>query len=114
MKKRSLISVVATIIFTFNLTTVAFAEPNTSAEQTIQENKAKYDQLDDETLKLNAEIKKLNNDIEEINLKLDKNNSEIKSTEIEIENINNKKYRLNISISHNKTSAIAFAILEEL
>ena len=31
-----------------------------------------------------------------------------------IENINNKKYRLNISISHNKTSAIAFAILEEL
>ena len=64
LKKRSLISVVATIIFTFNLTTVAFAEPNTSAEQTIQENKAKYEQLDDETLKLNAEIKKLNNDIE--------------------------------------------------
>lgn len=31
-----------------------------------------------------------------------------------IENIINKKYRLNISISHNKTSAIAFAILEEL
>ena len=31
-----------------------------------------------------------------------------------IENINNKKYRLNISISHNKTSARAFAILEEL
>lgn len=90
MKKRSLISVVATITFTFNLATVAFAEPNTSAEQTIQENKVKYEQLDDETLKLNAEIKKLNNDIEEINLKLDKNNSEIKSTEIEIENINNK------------------------
>lgn len=90
MKKKSLISVVATITFTFNLATVAFAEPNTSAEQTIQENKVKYEQLDDETLKLNAEIKKLNNDIEEINLKLDKNNSEIKSTEIEIENINNK------------------------
>lgn len=90
MKKRSLISVVATITFTFNLATVAFAEPNTSAEQTIQENKVKYEQLDDETLKLNAEIKKLTNDIEEINLKLDKNNSEIKSTEIEIENINNK------------------------
>ena len=31
-----------------------------------------------------------------------------------IENIINKKYKLNISISHNKTSAIAFAILEEL
>lgn len=31
-----------------------------------------------------------------------------------IEKIINKEYRLNISISHNKTSAIAFAILEEL
>ncbi|MCF0149488.1 MAG: holo-ACP synthase [Clostridium sp.] len=31
-----------------------------------------------------------------------------------IENIINRKYKLNISISHNKTSAIAFAILEEL
>lgn len=31
-----------------------------------------------------------------------------------IENIINRKYKLNISISHNKTSAIAFAILEEV
>lgn len=31
-----------------------------------------------------------------------------------MENIINRKYKLNISISHNKTSAIAFAILEEL
>lgn len=90
MNKRSLISVIATITFTFNLSTVAFAEPNTSAAQTIQESKVKYEQLDADTLKLNAEITKLNNDIESINLKLEKNNSEIKSTEIEIENINKK------------------------
>ena len=32
----------------------------------------------------------------------------------EIHNIINKDYRLNISISHDRTSAIAFAILEEL
>lgn len=31
-----------------------------------------------------------------------------------MENIINRKYKLNISISHNKTSAIAFAILEEV
>jgi len=31
-----------------------------------------------------------------------------------IDSIINRKYKLNISISHNKTSAIAFAILEEL
>lgn len=88
--KRSLISVIATIAFTFNLSTVAFAEPNTSAAQTIQENKVKYEQLDADALKLNAEIAKLNNDIESINLKLEKNNSEIKVTEIEIDNINKK------------------------
>lgn len=88
--KRSFISVIATIAFTFNLSTVAFAEPNTSAAQTIQENKVKYEQLDADALKLNAEIAKLNNDIESINLKLEKNNSEIKVTEIEIDNINKK------------------------
>lgn len=31
-----------------------------------------------------------------------------------MENIIKRKYKLNISISHNKTSAIAFAILEEV
>lgn len=87
MNKRSLKSVIATIIFIFSLSNVAFADPNSSATQSIQENKEKYQQLDDETLKLNAEITKLNNEIENINLKLKKNNSEIKDTETEIENI---------------------------
>lgn len=90
MNKRSLISVIAAITFTFNLSTVAFAEPNTSSTQTIQESKVKYEQLDDETLKLNSEIVQLNNEIEDINLKLEKNNTEINNTEIEIENINKK------------------------
>ena len=87
MNKRSLKSVIATIIFIFSLSNVAFADPNSSATQSIQENKEKYQQLDDETLKLNAEITKLNNEIENINSKLEKNNSEIKDTETEIENI---------------------------
>lgn len=90
MNKRGFISVIAAVAFTINLSNVAFAEPNTSETQTIQENKVKYEQLDDETLKLNSEITKLNNEIESINIQLEKNNSEINDTEIEIENINKK------------------------
>ena len=90
MNKRTLISVIATLLLTFNISNIAFAEPNSSDTQTIQESKAKYEQLDSETLKLNSEITKLNNEIESINIELEKNNSEIKDTEIEIENINKK------------------------
>ncbi|WP_288221720.1 3D domain-containing protein [uncultured Clostridium sp.] len=90
MNKRTLISVIATLLLTFNISNIAFAEPNSSDTQAIQESKAKYEQLDSETLKLNSEITKLNNEIESINIELEKNNSEIKDTEIEIENINKK------------------------
>lgn len=90
MNKRSLLTVIATLLLTFNVSNIAFAEPNSSETQTIQESKAQYEQLDSETLKLNSEITKLNNEIESINIELEKNNSEIKDTEIEIENINKK------------------------
>ncbi len=90
MNKRTLISVIVTLLLTFNISNLAFAEPNSSETQVIQESKAKYEQLDSETLKLNSEITKLNNEIESINIELEKNNSEIKDTEIEIENINKK------------------------
>lgn len=90
MNKRSLLTVIATLLLTFNVSNIAFAEPNSSETQTIQESKAQYEQLDSETLKLNSEITKLNNEIETINIELEKNNSEIKDTEIEIENINKK------------------------
>ena len=90
MNKRSLLTVMATLLLTFNVSNIAFAEPNSSETQTIQESKAEYEQLDSETLKLNSEITKLNNEIETINIELEKNNSEIKDTEIEIENINKK------------------------
>ena len=90
MNKRTLFTVIATLLLTFNISNIAFAEPNSSETQTIQESKAQYEQLDSETLKLNSEITKLNNEIETINIELEKNNSEIKDTEIEIENINKK------------------------
>lgn len=90
MNKRSLISAIVALLICINFSNIAFAEPNSSEMQKIQENKVKYEQLDDETLKLNSEITKLNNEIESINLQLDKNNSEIEDTEIEIENISKK------------------------
>lgn len=104
MNKRSLISVIAVIAFTINLSTVAFAEPNISETQTIQENKVKYEQLDNETLKLNSEVTKLNNEIESINIQLEKNNSEINDTEIEIENINKKVEDAKIEIEKRKST----------
>lgn len=90
MNKRRLLSAIATLLIVMNISTITFADPNSSETQEIQENKVKYEQLDNETLELNSEIAELNNEIESINLKLDKNNSEIKNTEIEIENINKK------------------------
>ena len=90
MNKRSLISAIVALLICINFSNIAFAEPNSSEMQKIQENKVKYEQLDDETLKLNSEITKLNNEIESINLQLDKNTSEIEDTEIEIENISKK------------------------
>ena len=90
MNKKSLISAIVALLICINFSNIAFAEPNSSEMQKIQENKVKYEQLDDETLKLNSEITKLNNEIENINLQLDKNTSEIEDTEIEIENISKK------------------------
>ena len=90
MNKRTLFTVIAALLLTFNISNIAFAEPNSSETQTIQESKAQYEQLDSETLKLNSEITELNNEIESINIELEKNNSEIKDTEIQIENINKK------------------------
>ncbi|MDV4152389.1 3D domain-containing protein [Clostridium sp. AL.422] len=104
MNKRSLISVIVAIAFISNFSTIAFAEPNTSTTQTIQDNKVKYEQLDDETLRINSEITELNNDIESINLQLEKNNSEIKNTEIEIENINKKIEDAKIEIEKRETT----------
>lgn len=69
---------------------VIFAEPNSSGVQAIQENKVKYEQLDEEAIKLGADISKLNSDIEALNTDLANNNSELKNTEVEISTISNK------------------------
>lgn len=90
MTKKTLLSASMILLLLFNSSNIAFAEPNSSETQTIQENKVKYEQLDDETIELDAEISKLNIEIENLNNKLAENNSEIEDTENEIITINHK------------------------
>ena len=90
MTKKALLSVGMILLLLFNNSNIVFAEPNSSDTQAIQENKVKYEQLDDETMELDAEIGKLNIEIEYLNNQLAKNNSEIEDTENEIITINHK------------------------
>ena len=64
MTKKALLSVGMILLLLFNNSNIVFAEPNSSDTQAIQENKVKYEQLDDETMELDAEIGKLNIEIE--------------------------------------------------
>lgn len=90
MAKRTLLSASMVLLLLLNNTNIAFAEPNSSETQVIQDNKVKYEQLDEDVLKLDTEIAKLNIEIEGLNSKLDENNSEIQDTENEITTINHK------------------------
>ena len=90
MTKKALLSVGMILLLLFNNSNIVFADPNSSDTQAIQENKVKYEQLDDETMELDAEIGKLNIEIDNLNNQLAKNNSEIEDTENEIITINHK------------------------
>ncbi|WP_411169951.1 3D domain-containing protein [Clostridium sp. MB05] len=90
MTRRALFSACMTFLFLLNNSYIAFAEPNPTEGQTIQENKIKYEQLDSETMELDTKISKLNSEINNLNEKLSKNNSEIEDTNNEIKTINYK------------------------
>jgi peptidoglycan DL-endopeptidase CwlO len=90
LTKKALLSVGMILLLLFNNSNIVFADPNSSDTQAIQENKVKYEQLDDETMELDAEIGKLNIEIDNLNNQLAKNNSEIEDTENEIITINHK------------------------
>lgn len=90
MTKKALLSVGMILLLFSNNSNIVFADPNSSDTQAIQENKVKYEQLDDETMELDAEIGKLNIEIDNLNNQLAKNNSEIEDTENEIITINHK------------------------
>lgn len=102
MTKRTLLSVSMILLLLFNNSNIVFAEPTSSETQTIQENKVEYEQLDDETMELDAEIGKLNIEIDDLNTQLAKNNSEIEDTENEIITINQKIEEAKLEIEETK------------
>lgn len=89
MLKRTLLST-SMIFLLLSNNQVILAETNSPEVQAIQENKVKYEQLDEEAIKLSSNISKLNSDIETLNIELSNNNSELENTEIEISTITNK------------------------
>lgn len=80
MQKRILSALIA-IVIGVSTTNVVFADTVNDKKSTIQENKVKYEQLDNEVISLNSQVSKLNNEIEELNAKLADNKSKMKDTE---------------------------------
>ncbi|ATD56248.1 hypothetical protein BTM21_02165 [Clostridium chauvoei] len=88
MKKTLLSLTVVALCFNLSYTSVVKAlSPET---QTIEENKVKYQQLDEGIVSLNTDISKLDGEIAEINAKLEKNNNETTETEVKINLINSQ------------------------
>lgn len=67
---------------------VTLASPPTNVEQTIEDSKVKYKQLDDQILELNSKIDSLSKEIYSLKEKLQNNDTEKKNTEDEIKTIN--------------------------
>lgn len=80
MQKRLLSALIAASI-TLSTSSVVFADTVNDKKSTIEENKVKYSQLDNQVISLNSEVSKLNNEIEELNSKLEENKAKMKSTE---------------------------------
>lgn len=80
MQKRILSALIA-MTLSLSATSVVFADTVNDKKSTIEENKVKYSQLDNEVVSLNSEVSKLNNEIEELNNKLKENQAKMKSTE---------------------------------
>ncbi|WP_415346186.1 3D domain-containing protein [Clostridium perfringens] len=80
MQKRILSALIAMAI-SISATHVVFADTVNDKKSTIQENKVKYSQLDNEVISLNSQVSKLNNEIEDLNAKLEDNKAKMKDTE---------------------------------
>ena len=83
MQKRILSALIAMAI-SISATHVVFADTVNDKKSTIQENKVKYSQLDNEVISLNSQVSKLNNEIEDLNAKLEDNKAKMKETESKV------------------------------
>lgn len=101
MIKKTLLSITI-VALCLNTTYSSFAITLTPESQTIEENKAKFEQLDGKITSLNSEISKLNIEIEEINNKLTANNIEIEETDLQIKLINSQIEEAKADIEKNQ------------
>ena len=102
MQKRFLSALIAMSI-SISATHVVFADTVNDKKSTIQENKVKYSQLDNEVISLNSQVLKLNNEIEDLNAKLEDNKSKMKDTEENLKETESKVSTLKTEINEKQS-----------
>lgn len=102
MQKRILSALIAMAI-SLSATHVVFADTVNDKKSTIQENKVKYSQLDNEVISLNSQVSKLNNEIEELNAKLADNKAKMKDTEENLKETESKVSTLKTEIDEKQS-----------
>lgn len=102
MQKRILSALIAMTI-SISTTQVVFADTVSDKKSTIQENKVKYEQLDNEVMSLNSQVSKLNNEIEELNTKLADNQTKMKDTEENLKETESKVSTLKTEIDQKQS-----------
>lgn len=101
MIKKTLLSIIV-VALCFSPSYISFATNLAPETQAIEENKVKYEQLDDKITSLNSEISKLNIEIEEMTNKLNDNNTEIEETDLQIKLINSQIEDAKVDIAKNQ------------
>ncbi|MGU9154516.1 3D domain-containing protein [Clostridium perfringens] len=102
MQKRILSALIAMAI-SISATHVVFADTVNDKKSTIQENKVKYLQLDNEVISLNSQVSKLNNEIEDLNAKLEDNKAKMKDTEENLKETESKVSTLKTEIDEKQS-----------
>ncbi|MEX6643296.1 3D domain-containing protein [Clostridium perfringens] len=102
MQKRILSALIAMAI-SISATHVVFADTVNDKKSTIQENKVKYSQLDNEVISLNSQVSKLNNEIEDLNAKLEDNKAKMKGTEENLKETESKVSTLKTEIDEKQS-----------
>lgn len=102
MQKRILSALIA-ITISLSATQVVFADTVNDKKSTIQENKVKYEQLDNEVMSLNSQVSKLNNEIEELNAKLADNQTKMKDTEANLKETESRVSTLKTEIDQKQS-----------
>lgn len=102
MQKRILSALIAMAI-SISATHVVFADTVNDKKSTIQENKVKYSQLDNEVISLNSQVSKLNNEIEDLNAKLEDNKAKMKDTEENLKETESKVSTLKTEIDEKQS-----------